>query len=100
MKITKKILTLVLAFAMLFAFAVQSFAVNESFWWKIWGSSESITMFVGSNESERNFSWYSDYESYPTDERCPKVIISTNKDLKELDIERYRSLIERLGLRK
>ena len=81
MKINKKILTLVLAIAMLFAFAVQSFAVNESFWWKIWGSSESITMFVGSNESERNFSWYSDYESYPTDERCPKVIISTNKDL-------------------
>ena len=75
----KKILSIILALTLLFTLAVPSFAVNESFWWKIWGNSEAITMFVGSNESERNFSWYSDYESFPG--TPPTVTISTNEDL-------------------
>ena len=75
----KKILSVILALTLVFTLSIPSFAVNESFWWKIWGSSEAITMFVGSNESERNFSWYSDYESFPGS--LPTVTISTKEDL-------------------
>ena len=61
---------------------VPSFAVSNDDWSKVWESNDAeagIIMFVGSNETERNFSWYSDYESSPGNR--PTVTISTNKDL-------------------
>ncbi len=79
----KKILSIILAIAMLFTLAIPSFAVSEEEWQKLWESDNSdagIIMFVGSNESERNFSWYSSVEGENS------VVISENKDLSSAEI--------------
>ncbi len=83
MKITKKLLALSLAVVMLFTMSVTSFAVSKENWEEVWTSEDGTTgiiMFVGSDESERNFSWYSDVESEPT------ITLSTNKDLSSAEV--------------
>ena len=83
MKTPKKLLALILAVGMLFSFVVTSFAGEKEDWVKIWESNNAeagIIMFVGSNEAERNFSWYSETESEPS------VKISTKKDLSSAEV--------------
>ena len=78
MKITKRIFAVVLTITMLVTLSVPSFAVSKDDWSNVWGSNNAeagIIMFVGSDETERNFSWYSEKNSTPT------ITISTNKDL-------------------
>lgn len=61
---------------MLFTMSCQTFAVSKENWEQVWSSDSAaarIIMFVGSNESECNFSWYSETESEPF------VTISTKK---------------------
>lgn len=82
MKITKKLLAVILATVMLFTLTCQTFAVSEVDWAKVWSSADAkagIIMFVGSSESERNFSWYSETESEPF------VTVSKNKNLKSAE---------------
>ena len=79
MKITKRLLAITLVVVILFAMSFPSFAVSENDWAKLWSSADAkagIIMFVGSDEGERNFSWYSEAAGDPT------VTISTNKSLK------------------
>ena len=79
----KKILSIILALTLVFTLAVPSFAASKDDWSKVWKSNDAeagIIMFVGSNETERNFSWYSETESEPT------VTISTKKDLSSADV--------------
>ncbi len=74
----KKVFSIILAITMLFTLAVPSFALSEEAWAKVWSSDNAdagVIMFVGSNETERNFSWYSSAEGDSS------VIISKNKDL-------------------
>lgn len=83
MKKTKKLLSVILVLAMLFTLAQQSFAATEEDWVKLWESNNAdagIIMFVGSNESERNFSWYSSSEGENS------VIISNNEDLSSPEV--------------
>jgi len=83
MKIQKSLMAFVLAVVMLFTCVVPSFATTEEDWVELWESSNAdagIIMFVGSNESERNFSWYSSAEGENS------VVISTNKDLSSPEI--------------
>ena len=82
MKTTKKLLAVILATVMLFTLTCQTFAVSEGDWAKVWSSADAkagIIMFVGSSESERNFSWYSETESEPF------VTVSKNKNLKSAE---------------
>ena len=79
MKTLKKLLAITLAVVMLFTMSFSAFAVSEKDWDKVWSSKDGqagIIMFVGSDESERNFSWYSETKGDPT------VTISTKKSLK------------------
>ena len=79
MKTAKRLSALILAVIMLLTMALPTLAVSEKDWEKVWSSTDAqagIIMFVGSNESERNFSWYSDSEGDPT------VTISKSKSLK------------------
>ncbi len=65
----KKILSFILVLTLVFTLAVPSFAVSKENWSEVFESSDGkagIIMFVGSNESERNFSWYSATKSEPT----------------------------------
>ena len=78
MKSVKKLSTLLLALVMLLTMSFPTLAVSEKDWEKEWSSADAqagIVMFVGSNESQRNFSWYSKAKS------SPKVIISTSEAL-------------------
>ena len=83
MKTTKKLFAVILAVVMLFTMSCQTFAVSEENWEQVWSSADAkvgIIMFVGSNESERNFSWYSETESKPT------VTVSTKKNLSSPEV--------------
>ncbi len=83
MKTTKKLLAVILAGVMFFTMTLPTFAVSEENWERVWTNTDAkagIIMFVGSNESERNFSWYSKAESEPT------VTISTKKNLSSAEV--------------
>ena len=67
-KMSKNIIALFIAVLMLATTAIPSFAMSDIAWDLVWEGGDTkaaITMFVGSNESERNFSWYSDTQSEP-----------------------------------
>lgn len=67
-KISKQILAIVLALSVMMSMTVTSFA-SFSTWDIAWNTDDAkagITVFVGSNETERNFSWYSATESSPS----------------------------------
>lgn len=76
MKISsKKLLAVLLAVFMLVTSAVPSFAMSEDEWADVWASEDAqagIVMFVGSDETQRNFSWYT------ADENEPSVKVSTD----------------------
>lgn len=64
--LTKKTLAVFLAAILFVTAAVPSFAnVAWDEWWSSSDAEAGIIMFPGSDESERNFSWYSDTESTP-----------------------------------
>lgn len=65
---SKKLFSVLLAVFMLVSTAIPSFATDDIAWDIVWESDDTdagIIMFVGSDESERNFSWYSDTQSEP-----------------------------------
>lgn len=75
---SKKILSVLLAVLMLAASAVPAFAMSEDAWNAVWESADSqagLTMFAGGDESERNFTWYTETEN------TPSVAISENEDM-------------------
>lgn len=76
---SKRFLSLFLALTMLFTAVMPSFAQSDvSSWAEYWSSVEAqagIVMFPGADDSQRNFSWYSD------DESTPEILISLNSDM-------------------
>ena len=59
----KKTVSIILALTLVFSFSLSSFAVTEQNWDTYWETEEAqagITMFPGSDETGRNFSWYSE----------------------------------------
>lgn len=65
---------------MLFTVSFQSLALSGASWDDVWSTADAeagVIMFVGSSESERNFSWYSASESVPT-----------------VTVSKYRSLLD------
>ncbi len=66
---TKRLVSLLIAAVMFVTLSVQSFALGADAWEQTFSGKDAaagIIMFVGSSESERNFSWYSDSKSVPT----------------------------------
>lgn len=62
-QITKKLLAFVLAATIAFSAVIPSFAMSRPAWDSYWKTAEAqsgIIVYPGSNESERNISWYSD----------------------------------------
>ncbi len=65
----KKSFALILAFVIAFSAFSPAFATSQQDWESYWTTAEAasgITVFPGSNETERNFSWYSETESVPS----------------------------------
>ena len=76
-KTVRKILALVLTLVMTASVCVPAFAVSEDEWAAYWETADAksaVTVFPGSDESERRLSWYSDEES------TPKVLIGESKN--------------------
>ena len=68
MKSTKRFLSFVLVAVMLLTMILPASAASKEEWAKLWSSDDAnagIIMFVGSDESERNFSWYSEKRVSP-----------------------------------
>lgn len=75
-----KIFSVFLAVIMLFIMSTTSFAMSESQWSEVWESGDAqagIIMFAGSDETQRNFSWYTPSENEPY------VLISENSDMSD-----------------
>ncbi len=74
-----KILSCFLAFVMLFTSASPAFAVTPLESWKAyWETADAqagIVMFPGADDSQRNFSWYTD------DDAVPEIRLSLDKNL-------------------
>lgn len=71
----KKLLCVCLTIVILVSSAIPTFAMNESAWDEVWESADTkagLVMFVGSDESERNFTWYTETQN------TPKVAVSTD----------------------
>ena len=71
MKMSKKLLCIVLVFIMLFDLSSVSFAIfddiDKGIWDKTWETKTetteaAVTMFVGNDENDRTIAWYSDAE--------------------------------------
>lgn len=68
MKTIKRLISAVLAVLMLLTSCITSFAMSEDEWKSVWKSADSkagIVMFPGSDETQRNFSWYTETENEP-----------------------------------
>lgn len=78
----KKLLCFLLTAVLLATSVVPTFAMSEPSWDTVWASEDTeagLIMFVGSDESERNFTWYTD------DQNTPSVVVSTNSFLTDSD---------------
>lgn len=65
-KITKKLLSVALAAIIAFSAIMPSFAMSEPVWDEYWETAEAqsgLIVYPGSNETERNISWYSDSDA-------------------------------------
>lgn len=77
---SSKIISVFLAVIMLLSMSSTSMAMSEAQWADVWASEDAqtgIIMFAGSNDEERNFSWYSESENEPY------VLISVNEDMSD-----------------
>lgn len=66
-KLSKKMLSVILAVAILFTAVVPSFAADDLLWEHVWNEEyeNGVILFPGSNNSKMNVSWYSKTESEP-----------------------------------
>mgnify|MGYP003317496615 CR=1 FL=1 len=65
-KSVKKFLSVFMAVVMIALSGVTSFAMDETEWATVFESADAkagLTVFVGSDESERNFTWYTEKEN-------------------------------------
>lgn len=78
----KKLLCFLLTAVLLATSVVPTFAMSETSWDTVWASEDTkagLIMFVGSDESERNFTWYTE------DQNTPSVLVATNALLADSD---------------
>ena len=89
-KITKKLLCVLLTAVLLSLSVLPTFAMSEYAWDFVWESDDAkagLIMFVGSDETERNFTWYT------PDENTPEVTVSLN--ILMLDAETFTGTSEK-----
>lgn len=89
-KITKKLLCVLLIAVLLSSSVLPTFAMSEFAWDVVWESDDAkagLIMFVGSDETERNFTWYT------PDENTPEVTVSLNVLM--LDAETFTGTSEK-----
>ena len=75
--LTKSVLSVILAVALIFTAVVPSFASDDLVWENVWNEEyeNGVILFPGTDETEMNVSWYSKTESEP------KVIVDEGNDI-------------------
>ncbi len=74
-KMTRNLLCILMTAVIFVSAMIPSYAMNEFAWDMVWESADAkagLIMFVGSDETERNFTWYTKTENTPV------VTVSTN----------------------
>ncbi len=67
--VSKRLFTIILALVMVISAVVPSYALNNNNWSSYFETADvkaGLVMFTGSDESERNFTWYYAEEAVPT----------------------------------
>ncbi len=101
----KQLIAVLLSVIFVLTAVSPAFAVDSGEWNQYWGTAEAqsgITVFPGSDESERNLSWYSDSESVPEVELTDasgKVTSFKGEAIKTYDGE-YANKVTVTGLEK
>ena len=78
----KKLLCVLLTIILVATSAIPVFAADSAQWDAVWESDDTkagLVMFVGSDETERNFTWYTETENTPV------VSVSTNALMLDAD---------------
>lgn len=78
----KKLLCVLLTVNLVLTSAIPVFAADNAQWDAVWESDDTkagLVMFVGSDETERNFTWYTETENTPV------VSVSTNALMLDAD---------------
>ena len=78
----KKLLCVLLTIILVATSAIPVFAADNAQWDAVWESDDTkagLVMFVGSDETERNFTWYTETENTPV------VSVSTNALMLDAD---------------
>lgn len=89
-KITRNLLSILMTAILFVTAMIPSFAMDSSAWDEVWESADSkagLIMFVGSDESERNFTWYTETQNTPV------ITLSTNALM--LDSEEFAGSTEK-----
>ncbi len=78
----KKLLAFLLTAVFIAISVVPTFAMSQESWDTVWSSDDAkagLIMFVGADESERNFTWYTEKQS------TPSVFVGTDARLSDAD---------------
>ena len=80
----KKLLCVLLTVILVLTSAIPVFAADSALWNAVWESDDTkagLVMFVGSDETERNFTWYTETENTP--------VVSVSTSALMLDADKF-----------
>lgn len=86
----KKLLCVLLTVILVLTSAIPVFAADNAQWDAIWESDDTkagLMMFVGSDETERNFTWYTETENTP--------VVSVSKNALLIDADEFKGTTEK-----
>ena len=86
----KKLLCVLLTVILVATSAIPVFAADNAQWDAIWESDDTksgLMMFVGSDETERNFTWYTETENTP--------VVSVSKNALLIDADEFKGTTEK-----
>lgn len=86
----KKLLCVLLTVILVATSAIPVFAADNAQWDAVWESDDTkagLMMFVGSDETERNFTWYTETENTP--------VVSVSKNALMIDADEFKGSTEK-----
>lgn len=86
----KKLLCVLLTVILVATSAIPVFAADNAQWDAVWESDDTkagLMMFVGSDETERNFTWYTETENTP--------VVSVSKNALMIDADEFSGTTEK-----
>ncbi len=82
-KITKSIIALLISAVIFVTAMIPSYAMENFVWDAVWESDDAkagLVMFIGSDETERNFTWYTETENTPVITLATNLLMLGSED--------------------